>query len=287
MGLIKSSWALSKRPDYIPAWDSLSEEQRDWEDFRKAAFSATIDRVDQNMGRLIKHLKDKGVFDDTLILLLSDNGADARELGRGHQYPPWDSRSHWQQGTAWANASNTPFRWYKLNQHEGGIATPFIVHWPNGLETMPGAITHQQGHLIDIPATLYDIVSAEYPTNDRGRDIEPLQGKSLLPIFKGKKRKGHDWLYFQYMDNRAIIKGKWKLVSARSGPWELYDLEKDRTELNNLVEQKSELASELEKLWQNVAYNVDHLPERWNGPVHKSVRSWGTKSSEKPLPNPR
>jgi len=287
MGLIKSSWELSERPAYIPAWDSLSEEQKDWEDFRRAAFSAAIDRLDQNVGRLVSHLKEKDAVENTLILVLSDNGADSRELGRGHEYPPWDSRSHWLLGTGWANAANTPFRWYKMNQHEGGISTPLIAHWPKGLKTSPGEITHQPGHIIDISATLYDLASASYPATCDGREITPLQGNSLLPILQGKTREGHDWMYFQYMNNRAIRKGKWKLVSVRSGPWELYDIENDRTELHDLVDEYPEVAVDLRDLWQHVADNVDHLPEKWNGPLEDSIRPWGSRGGEKPLPNPR
>lgn len=281
LGLIKPKWKLSPRPEEIPAWDSLAKEQKDWEDFRMAAYSATVDRIDQNVGRLVKHLKQKKIFDNTLFLILSDNGASPFEKGtkgKGHkpwEYKPWDHRSCWMQGLGWANASNTPFQRYKQNQHEGGISTPLVVHWPDGLKTKPGQITHQSGHLIDISATLYELASATYPSTCNGRKITALQGKSLVPVFKGKQRKGHDWIYFQYAKNRAIIKGKWKLVSARSGPWELYDMECDRTELNNLANKMPELTSELKQLWHYVAKNVDHLPDKWDGPVKDSIRPWG------------
>ena len=170
--------------------------------------------------------------------------------------PPWDAGSYWTYDKKWAHACNTPFRWYKQNQHEGGVATPLIVHWPKGLKTPPGAVTHQVGHLIDIMATCLDVAGGDYPETHNGQTIKPLRGKSLLPIFRGQQREGHDALYFQFSNNRAVRKGKWKLVSARGGPWELYDMAADRTELNNLARAEPKLAAELAGAWDKWAAQV-------------------------------
>jgi arylsulfatase len=187
---------------------------------------------------------------------------------------PWDARSYWTYDTGWAHAGNTPFRWYKQNQHEGGISSPCIIHWPEGLKAAPGTIDHQPAHLIDIMATAIDLGEADYPEQYGGRQIEPLQGKSLLPIIEGKQRPGHEWLYFIFSNNRAIRRGEWKLVSARGGPWELYQIEKDRTELNDLSEEKPELTAELSELWHRVAEEIDRVPERRRRPVKEKRQPW-------------
>ena len=158
-----------------------------------SVFAAMVDSVDQNMGRLIDHLKKKKVFDNTLILICSDNGACPFERTHGKDLKPWDPKSYWCYDVGWAHAGNTPFRWYKQNQHEGGISSPLIAHWPAGLKAKAGSITDQPGHLIDVMATLADVAGAKYPARFAGRDITPLQGKSLLPVLQGKERAGHDW----------------------------------------------------------------------------------------------
>ncbi len=267
MGMIDARWPLSPRPDYLPAWDSLNEQQQNWEDFRMAAYAAMVDRVDQNMGRLVQHLADRDLLENTLILLFSDNGACPFERTRGDQYMPWDPRSYWTYDVGWAHAGNTPFRWYKQNQHEGGIASPLIAHWPEGLRTEPGTITHQPAHLIDILPTLVELAGAEYPEEFAGRAITPVQGRSLVPIFQGEQRIGHEWLYFQFSDNRALRRGDWKIVSARGGPWELYDLAADRTELNDLADQHPDKVQELAQQWHHVAAEIDQLQPRRRKPV--------------------
>jgi arylsulfatase len=136
-------------------------------------------------------------------------------------------------GLSWANASNTPFRRYKHWVHEGGIATPLIAYWPAVIKNA-GSLTHQTGHIIDIMATCLDIAGIKYPKIFKGKELIPLEGKSLLPIFKGRSREGHEAIYWEHEGNRAVRQDKWKLVAAHKGPWELYDLEADRTELHSL-----------------------------------------------------
>ena len=277
MGLVPSKWPLSPRPQHVPAWDSLDPEQRDWEDFRMAAFAGMVDRLDQNIGRLIAHLQSVDALDNTVVLFCSDNGACPFERTRGREYMPWDARSYWTYDTGWAHAGNTPFRWYKQNQHEGGVSSPLIVHWPAGLTARSGAITGQPAHLIDLMATAVDLTGATYPHRWDGREITPLQGKSLLPIFRGQEREEHDYLYFQFSSNRAIRQGQWKLVSARGGPWELYDMEADRTELQNLAQQQPQRVEDLKQLWFDAAADVDHAPEKLRKPVNDQIQPWPVK----------
>jgi len=268
MGLIDSDHKLSPRPDYIPAWDTLSDKQKEWEAFRMAVFAAMVDRVDQNVARIVDRLEAKGELDNTLILFMSDNGACPFDRTHGMDKTPWQGGSHMCYDVGWAHAGNTPFRWYKQNQHEGGISSPMIAHWPAGLKTKPGSITHQPGHLIDIMATLLDVAGGSYPNTHDGRSIEPLAGKSLLPIFRGEQRDPHDWLYFLYHDNRAMRMGDYKLVSAEWGRWELYNLAEDRTELSDLADKMPEKVAAMKKQWHHVAEHVDRAPKRLRRPVH-------------------
>ena len=162
-------------------------------------------------------------------------------------------------GLSWANASNTPFRRYKHWVHEGGIATPLIAYWPAVIRN-GGSLTHQPGHIIDIMATCLDVAGLDYPKTYKGRDIRPLEGKSLLPIFEGKTRNAHEAIYWEHEGNRAVRQGKWKLVAAHGKPWELYDLEADRTELNNLAGTHPEMVEQLKAMYQSWAKRSGVLP---------------------------
>lgn len=275
MGITDAKHKLSDRPDYIPAWEQLTDDEREWEEARMEVFAAMVDCVDQNIGRLVDHLKTKKVFDNTLVLLCSDNGACPFERTRGKELKPWDPKSYWCYDVGWAHAGNTPFRWYKQNQHEGGISSPLIAHWPEGLKAVKGSVSDQPGHLIDLLATCMDASGAKYPSEFNGKKTTPIQGKSLLPIIQGKQRDGHDWLYFQFSDNRAIRRGDWKAVSARGGKWELYNIAEDRTELNDLASNKPELAAELQALWHDVAENIDEAPKNHRKPVSDEMRTFG------------
>jgi arylsulfatase A-like enzyme len=257
IGLLEATTKLSERPSYIPAWDKLTAEEKKWESSRMSVFAAMVDRVDQNMGRLIQHLKERNVYENTLIMICSDNGACPFERTRGKNLDPWDPESYWCYDVGWAHAGNTPFRWYKQNQHEGGISSPMIAHWPQGLSAQKGSVTHQPGHLVDFMATCLEVGNAKYPQEHDGHEVGTLQGKSLVPIFQGKQRDGHEFLYFQFSNNRAIRKGDWKLVSARGGKWELYNIAKDRSELNDLSQQHPKMVADMSALWFKTAKNVD------------------------------
>ena len=272
-GLLPAKWKLSPRPDHIPAWDSLSDEDRQWEANRMEVYAAMVDMLDQNVGRIVKFLKQKGVHDNTLILFCSDNGACPFERTRGRYLKPWDPKSYWTYDASWAHAGNTPFRLYKQNQHEGGISSPLIVHWPKGLKTEPGSVTNQPGHLIDFMATFVDLAGADYPTQVGDRHIDPLQGKSLAPIFRGEVREPHENVYFHFGTDRALRQGHWKLVSAKLGRWELYNMDEDRTEVNDLSNQLPDRVTAMAAEWFQIAEEVDRLKGRGLAPVGKEIKS--------------
>jgi arylsulfatase len=272
-GLLPAKWKLSPRPDHVPAWNTLTPKERQWEADRMEVFAAMVDVLDQSVGRLVDFLKKKGIFDNTLILFCSDNGACPFERTRGRYLKPWDSKSYWTYDASWAHVGNTPFRLYKQNQHEGGISSPLIVHWPEGLKTQRGDITNQPGHLIDFMATFVDLADATYPKQIADRRIDPLQGKSLLPIFRGETRKPHETLYFHFGSDRALRQGPWKLVSAKLGKWELYNMDADRTELNDLSGQQPERVAAMQAEWFKMAKNVDRLGGRALAPAGDSIKS--------------
>ena len=255
MGLIRADWEMSPRDATTWPWDQ--EKDKDLLDQKMAVYAAQIERMDYGIGRVLKKIEVLGKRDNTLVMFLADNGgcAEGGPVGfdrRKNGLPPGGVDSYMSYGLSWANASNTPFRRYKHWVHEGGIATPFIASWPAVIEN-GGTITHEVGHIIDVMATCVDAAGAEYPKTHEGQAVTPLEGKSLVPIFRNGTREGHDALFWEHEGNRAVRKGKWKLVSAHGGSWELYDLEADRTELKNLIDKHPDKARELEALYQRWA----------------------------------
>ena len=263
IGLFPESMELPPLPDHMPDWESLDDEQRNLEGYRMSVFAAMVDRLDQNIGRLVDYLREKGVMENTLIMLCSDNGGCPFERSRDLQIPPWEGGSFLLYDASWATVSNTPLRHYKQTQHEGGISTPLIVHWPGNVQNT-GLWERSTGHLIDIMATCIDVSDASYPDSE---EVEPLQGKSLIPLLKGNEREGHEELYFRFSSNRALRKGDWKVVSFYGSRWELYNLATDRNEQNDLASEYPELVRELSERWHELAENKDQLPEKDRSPV--------------------
>jgi arylsulfatase len=157
-----------------------------------------------------------------------------------------------------------------------------IAHWPNGLKTKPGSVTDQPGHLVDFMATFIDLAGADYPSEVGVRNIDPLQGKSLLSIFAGETREPHEQLYFHFSSDRAIRQGPWKLVSAKLGKWELYNLDEDRTELNDLSKKHPERVAEMSSEWFRLAKDVERLGGKGLAPVGKRVKELNFRGTPAP-----
>ena len=273
MGILREEWRLPEID--LPDWDALSDDDRDNLDFRRAIYAAQIDRMDQNIGRIIDKLKSQGIFDNTLVLFLSDNGCSAEpesqmfgyrfQQNRVENFERWRKQSgrSSSQGLAWATASNTPFRKYKRWTHEGGIATPLIVHWPDAIKE-PGGLTHQRGHVIDIMATCVDVGGATYPNRHQGHGVHQMEGASLVPALRGGQIERAKPLFWEHEGNRAIRQGKWKLVAGGpAGQWELYDLDADRTECNNLAAKYPAKVKDMAETWQHWALERNVLPWPW------------------------
>lgn len=252
MGLVEARWPLTPRDETVPAWEEARD--KDDLDLRMAVYAAQVDRMDQNVGRLMATLRKLGVEQNTLIMFLADNGGCHEIVDRGKPgVPAGGPDSFLSYGRGWANASNTPFRMYKHWVHEGGVATPLVAAWP-GRIGKPGSITHQFGHVIDLMATCLDAAGVPYPKEHQGRPIQPLEGRSLVPIFNGGTRQPHAAVFWEHEGNRAVRQGRWKLVSKEpEDTWELYDMEADRTELNDLARSRPAKAEELKKLWTDWA----------------------------------
>ncbi|MDA2939178.1 arylsulfatase [Acidobacteria bacterium AH-259-A15] len=259
MGLIDPQWKLSPQDPAAADWGKVKDKET--MDLKMAIYAAQIDRMDQGVGKVLTVLKARSLFENTLILFLSDNGAShesgplGRDWRKGKGGPLGGVDSYQSYGLSWSNASNTPFRKHKHWVHEGGISTPLIVHWPGKIRKV-GSITHQPGHIVDIVATCCDVAGATYPQRFKGKKIKPMRGRSLVPLFGGKTRRGHEVLYWEHMGNRAIRAGKWKLVLMKGREWELYDMEADRAELNNLAAQRPELLDKLKSKYESWAKKV-------------------------------
>lgn len=268
LGLFGKEVKPSPRPDHIPAWNSLTDARKNWESRRMASYAALIDRVDQELGRLVTDLRKSGELENTFILFLSDNGAcpyDRRHIGLNRE--PYLPDTTWSDSTGWAWARNTPFRFYKQNQYEGGIGTPGIIHWPAGLKTKPGSICHEPVHLIDVLPTIADLADAKLPKEWPGRELEPVSGISLAPILAGKTLGKRPPIHLLFSTDRGLRDGDWKLVSFRSHPWELYNLGDDRTETRDVAADNPEIRDRLVNTWHDMAENVLKTGERYRQPV--------------------
>ncbi len=259
MGLVDKEWGISDRDDICPEWSQETDRER--YDRKMAVYAAMVDRMDQGIGKVLNKIGELGKEENTLVLFLSDNGGCGETLDNSPDRKPGSVDTYTTVDAPWANASNTPFRKYKVFDHEGGISTPLIAFWPNVIEA--GTITHQIGHVIDFLPTFAELGEGDYPSHYHGHNILPLEGKSLVPIFRGEHRKGHDSLFWELNKCRAVRKGKWKAVSL--GPerriaghhvptghdkWELYNMETDRCELNDLSSKHPEIVKELDGMWQ-------------------------------------
>jgi arylsulfatase len=290
-GVVKSKWEISPRAPEVPKWEDIPN--KDWHIRRMAVYAAMIDHLDQSIGKLVAKLKEKNQLDNTLIFFLADNGGcaegmaprnandnnpntssrplktlDGRDvkIGNDPTVMPGAADTYQSYGPEWAHASNTPFRLYKHFVHEGGISSPLIIHWPKVVKAK-NTFTDQPGHLIDIMATCVDIAGATYPAEFKGEKITPLEGQSLKPVFEGKKRQGHEAIYWEHEGNQAIRMGQWKLVKRHGTEWELYDIDNDRTELNNLATKETARVEMMSAKWDAWAKRANVLPwQSWQPP---------------------
>lgn len=258
-------------------WNGLSDERKRFMARKMAVHAAMVDRMDRGVGMILDTLEEEGELDNTLILFMSDNGGSPelpKNWGPGFDRPSetrngqkiryegfekaGSETTYAGIGPAWASAINTPFRYWKAEQYEGGAHTPCIVHWPNGMKATPGSFTDQVGHVMDVLPTCLELADAEYPAEYNGHQITPMDGKSLLPILEGEEREGHEQLFFEHVGGKALLKGDWKIVSLRrkNDAWRLYNIAEDPTETNDLSTKHPGRVRAMEETWTAWAKSV-------------------------------
>lgn len=293
-GVLRPEWKMS-----APAVDWAKVPHKEWERRCMEVYAAMVDQMDAGIGRILEDLKAAELYENTIVIYLQDNGGCAEGFGRADNsaqqddfqfkplgkdglqtkiWPPMQTRDgRWVRtgpetmpgaedtfvayGKGWANVSNTPFRGFKHEGYEGGISTPFIFHWPAGLEeTRSKAIVREPAHLIDIMPTLLDCAGGSYPDRFRGERIYAMEGVSLMPAIRGGDLDRNGPLAFEHHGNLALRMGRWKIVSTyqkdKPVDWELYDMKNDRTELNNLALENPEKRDELVRYWDAWASRV-------------------------------
>ncbi len=273
LGIISPDCGLSERTPGVPAWESLTAEEKDSWEWRMAIHAAMVDRMDREIGRVLTQLRQGGHRDDTLILFMSDNGASAEKLVRGDgndpNAPPGSAKSFLCLEPPWANLANAPLRKSKIFTHEGGISTPLIVNWPAGIAAR-GELRHTPGHFVDIVPTLLELAGLVAPSSHNGEARPALSGRSLVPAFSQDVSIDREFLFFKHQGNRALRQGDWKIVaSGPDAPWELYNLANDRAEMIDRAAERPDKVHAMAAVWS--ARDTEYLKQGATG---------------KPLPRP-
>ena len=233
-------------------WAELTDEQRRFQATKMAIHAAMIDRMDQEIGRIIDQLKAMGAYENTVILFASDNGASAeimvRDGGHDQQAALGSAATYLSIGPGFSSAANTPHRRHKTWVHEGGISTPLVASWPAGI-TAHGELRHTPGHVVDIVPTILELAGIPKPTDWKGQPIPAAPGKSLVAALKADVTIERPSLWWLHEENKAIRVGDFKLVAAKGDAWALYDLKTDRAEQFDLSAKMPEKAKELADLW--------------------------------------
>ncbi len=294
-GVVPEGTVLTERIDQIPAWDSLSDEEKSLYARQMEVFAGQLEWVDLQIGRVVATLERIGELDNTLIFVTSDNGASGEgglagtfnetyvlnglqtpmeanlraqeDWGRENTYP------HYHAG--WAMAGNTPFRYFKQSEHRGGQADHLIVHWPNGIEAK-GEVRSQYHHISDIAPTILEAAGVEVPAEYNGVEQQPMDGDSLIYSFNNADAPNvKERQYYEMFGNRAIWVDGWKAVTlhAKRMPWdvnvvlpfendvwELYNVAEDFSESNDLAEEHPEKLAELVKIFDEEAWKYNVYP---------------------------
>lgn len=276
MGLIHPEWKMSVRDPNNLSWEETGDKA--WWAACMEVYAAMVDRMDQGIGSIIQALEETGQLDNTLIFFLQDNGAchevltdnwprslhfpafqrDGSPLLRGNDVTvmPGPESTYMSYSSEWANASNTPFRLYKHYIHEGGISTPLIAYWPEGIQ-QASRISAQLGHITDIMPTIVEVAGANYPEEYNGESIKPMEGQSLVPVFRNQTFD-HQAIGWEHEGNRGFRDGKWKLVATNrpGAEWELYNIEADRTEQQDLAKAQPRITAAMVRKYTEWANRV-------------------------------
>ena len=233
-------------------WEDLTLAQREFQSQKMAIHAAMVDRMDQEIGRIVAQLRSMNAWDNTLLFFLSDNGASAEIMVRGDGHDAAQPSGSWSTylclGPGWSTTCNTPFRRHKTWVHEGGVSTPLIVHWPAKIIS-PGALRNSPGHVIDIVPTVLEVTHSHWLVEPDGKQ-PAAPGKSLVPTFASDRTIDRDFLWWFHNGHRAIRVANWKLIADQSANWELYDLSTDRAEAQNLAAEHPQRVKDMAQMWQ-------------------------------------
>ena len=289
LGLLPPDTQLAPRNPGVEPWDSLPDAQQRLAARLQEAFAAFLDHTDDQIGRYIDGLRELGQLDNTILLVMADNGAsqEGGPFGVLHEMKFFNGiletpeeavgrlddiggpHSHANYPWGWAQAGNTPFKWYKQNTHEGGVHVPLVVHWPAGIAPeQRGTRRDQFTYIADVVPTLYELLGVEPPAVRNGREQMPLTGHSFAAVLGDPHAPATNELqYFEMAGSRALVDGEWKAVCKHAQgadydtePWELYHLAVDRSECNDLAEAEPDRLRQLIDRWWSEAERHGVLP---------------------------
>ena len=290
MGVVPQGTTLAPRNPGVPAWEELTDNQRKFAARLQEAFAAMLEHTDAQIGRLVDFLEARGLLDDTLLLVLSDNGAsrEGGPFGVMDEFSFFNARwedideivanrlddiggphSHSNYPWGWAQAGNSPLRWYKQNTYGGGVRDPLVVHWPRGISDR--GLRHQFCHVTDITPTILEVTGTPFPEQHQGITQLPLHGASIVPTFSDAKVQTRSVQYFEQMGHRGLWADGWKITTYHQqgqpfddDEWGLYHLDGDFSECHDLAQSNPEKLRELIDLWwvQAGEYGVLPLDDR-------------------------
>ena len=268
LGIVPADTPVYEGHAHWPKWESLTPAQQEAEARRMTVYSAMVDHMDRQIGRVLDYLKAKGELDNTFIFFMSDNGADGNsvyDVGRTREWIEKDMDnstantgkpgSFIEYGPGWAQVGSTPFKLYKSFMYEGGIAVPAIA-WGPGIKG--GALKREFAHVTDVAPTIFELAGARHPgTEYQGKPVLPLRGKSMVSWLQGKAstvRSDQDAVGWELGGRKALRKGDWKIVYANKpwgkDGWELYNIAKDRTESRDLADENPQKLGEMIVAWK-------------------------------------
>lgn len=281
-GLIDERFKSNTPEAEVCKWDELPKSVQQLESRRFCAYAGMVDRMDKNIGRLIGHLEEKNVLDDTIVIFFSDNGGNYSHgaIQSFAMEKPWSPNGPRPAcATGWARLMNTPFSWYKTSSFRGGVSSPLIIRWPKKKTMAAGSILHQRLHVSDLYPTLLQIAHVNYPQTHESRKLKPLYGKSILPLLNNPELPEyeiHRDIFWGFNETaKGFLSGDWKISSINDSPWKLYNLKSDPSETTDLAKEYPERIKELNDRWYRFADEETDMDQSWKRPLRADHQGWG------------
>lgn len=280
-GLIDERYVMSPPQGEVRRWAELPAEEQELESRRFAAYAGMVDRLDENVGRVLEFLKEEELVENTIVIFMSDNGGDYGngDIKTAAQQVPWEAGSLPFAATGWAYLRCTPFRWYKSSAQEGGVSVPLIVRAPGRIKSEADSILKQRLHVTDLYPTFLELAGVEYPEKVGKRELKPLYGSSMLPLWEDAEVAHlaiHNEIFWAFnTTGKGLLKDNWKLTSISDGPWMLFDVMADPAEAVNLAAEKPEVVSAMSAHWFEFAEKETEMPKSWRQPLADYQEGFG------------